>query len=71
MTAARTEELGEDIMGSDAGNQFRDLADARTADNMAAKGTFGIADLLMAQFGKTAAPASPADASGETGTKSE
>jgi peptidoglycan hydrolase FlgJ len=57
MSSMRSSELGEDIMGSSAGDQFRDLADARTADSMAAKGTFGIADLLMAQLGKTAGPA--------------
>lgn len=59
----RTAKLGDDLLGSDAGDQFRDMADARLAENMADKGTFGIAEMLVKQFGaKAPAPA----ATGET-----
>ena len=54
----RTAKLGDDLLGSDAGDQFRDMADARLAENMADKGTFGIAEMLVKQFGaKAPAPA--------------
>ena len=61
MASMRETSLGDDLMGSSAGDQFRDLSDARTADNMAAKGTFGIADMLMAQFGKRVGAAQEPD----------
>ena len=47
----RAGSLGDDMLGSDAGNTFRDMADSRIADDMSNKGTFGIADLLLKQFG--------------------
>jgi peptidoglycan hydrolase FlgJ len=40
--------VGDDLFGSDASNQFRDMSDARLADSMA--GRFGIAQLLEKQF---------------------
>jgi peptidoglycan hydrolase FlgJ len=46
----RSARLAEDMFGSQATEQFRDMADARLADSMAQQGTFGIADLLTAQF---------------------
>ena len=46
----RQAKLGEDILGSAASDQFRDMADARLADTMAEKGSFGIAEMLLAQF---------------------
>ena len=46
----RNARLADDIFGSQATGQFRDMADARLADSMAQQGTFGIADLLSAQF---------------------
>ena len=46
--------LGEDLLGSSASDQFRDMGDARLADSMADKGQFGIADLLLKQFGGAA-----------------
>lgn len=69
--AMRQASLGDDILGSSAGDQFRDMADARTADAMAEKGAIGIADMLIAQF-QPKAPAStlPKDSPGpavETG----
>ncbi len=47
----RQAKLGDDIFGSAATDQFRDLADARLADSMADQGSFGIAELLLQQFG--------------------
>lgn len=52
----RSASLGEDLLGNDAGDQFRDLADARMADDMAQQQSFGIADLLLKQFGVNEAP---------------
>jgi peptidoglycan hydrolase FlgJ len=46
----RAPSLGDDIFGSDASNQFRDMADARLADSMA--GQFGIAQLIEKQLAK-------------------
>lgn len=49
--AMRQAKLGDDLLGSAASDQFRDMADARLADTMAEKGSFGIAEMLLAQFG--------------------
>ena len=46
----RNARLAEDMFGSQATEQFRDMADSRLADSMAQQGTFGIAELLTAQF---------------------
>ncbi len=54
--AMRSSSMGEDILGSEASNQFRDMSDSRLADSMAGSGALGIADLLMRQFGATKAP---------------
>ena len=49
----RQAKLGDDILGSSASDQFRDMSDARLADSMAAEGNgFGIAKMLIAQFDK-------------------
>lgn len=48
----RQASLGDDIFGSSAADQFRDMSDARLADNMAETGGFGIAKLLIEQFDK-------------------
>jgi peptidoglycan hydrolase FlgJ len=50
IAAMRAPSLGDDIFGSDASNQFRDMSDARLADAMA--GQFGIAQLLEKQLAK-------------------
>ncbi len=47
--AMRGASLGDDLFGSDASNQFRDMSDARLADAMA--GRFGIAAILEKQLG--------------------
>ncbi|MEC3912155.1 rod-binding protein [Sphingobium sp. CR2-8] len=49
--AMRSASLAEGIADSAATQQFRDMADARTADAMASKGAMGIAELLLKQFG--------------------
>src|SRR3546814_1752378 len=51
MGAMRSASLAEGISDSSATDQFRDMADARTADSMASRGTLGIAEMLMRQFG--------------------
>ncbi len=79
MSSMRTAKLGDDILGSDSGNQFRDMADSKTADQLAEKGSFGIADMLVKQFGArvvvktgpamgTTTPAMPAAADGKAAT---
>jgi flagellar protein FlgJ len=47
----RQAKLADDVFGSAATDQFRELADGKLADNMAGQGSFGIADLLLQQFG--------------------
>ncbi|MDI1297265.1 MAG: rod-binding protein [bacterium] len=65
--AMRSSSLGEGITDSSATDQFRDMADARTADAMASKGSLGIAELLLRQFGgKTPPPTRPAAPDGPT-----
>ena len=46
----RQASLGEDLLGSNASDQFREMSDARLADDMAEKGGFGIAKMLLKQF---------------------
>lgn len=50
MASMRQAKLGDDIFGSSATNSFRDMADARTADSIAAMRQFGIADMVERQF---------------------
>jgi len=54
--------LGDDIMGSDATDQFRDMQDSHIADDLAGKGALGIADLLVKQFAARVTPAKDATA---------
>ena len=53
----RNARLADEMFGSQATEQFRDMADGRLADSMAQQGTFGIADLLTAQFARRGVPA--------------
>ena len=65
----RAASLGDDILGSDASNQFRDMSDARMADNMAERGTLHIADMLLKQFsGQVASAPSTGPAMGTSST---
>lgn len=50
ISSMRSASLGEDILGNDGSKQFRDMADANTADQMAKRGTLGVADMLLKQF---------------------
>lgn len=53
MASMRKAKLGDDIMGSSATDNFREMADARVADSMAALRQFGIADLVEKQLKAT------------------
>jgi flagellar protein FlgJ len=44
--------LGDELTGSSAVDQFRELSDAKMAENMADKGGLGIAELLLSQLDK-------------------
>ncbi|EQB02477.1 rod-binding protein [Sphingobium baderi] len=58
--AMRSSSMGDGLLDTSASDQFRDMADARTADSMAQKGSLGIAELLLSQFGgKAPPPATP------------
>ena len=51
--AMRKGKLADDIFGSSATDNFREMADARTADEMSKLGHFGIAGLIEKQLTKT------------------
>jgi len=55
----RSQSLGDGLFDSSASAQFRDMADARTADAMADKGSLGIAQMLLQQFGDKTPPVAP------------
>lgn len=55
----RQARLADDPFGSQATEQFRDMSDARLADEMSRQGSFGIARMLIAQFEQRVAPAEP------------
>ena len=48
----RKAKLADDMFGSSATDNFRELADANTAESMAGLGQFGIAALVEAQLAK-------------------
>ena len=60
MASMRQAKLGDDIFGSSATDNFREMADAKTADSIAAMRQFGIADMVEAQFRGRAAAVSGA-----------
>jgi flagellar protein FlgJ len=64
--AMRSASLAEGLTDSSATDQFRDMADARTADSMAKTGSLGIAELLLSQFGGRSAPIAPASSATTT-----
>jgi peptidoglycan hydrolase FlgJ len=53
----RSAKLADEMFGSNATNQFRELADARTAESMAAMRKFGIAALVEKQLTQAKGPA--------------
>ena len=54
----RQAKLGDELFGSSASDQFRDMSDAKLADDMAGK--FGIAAMLTKQLGPKAGAVAPA-----------
>lgn len=46
----RQARLAEDVFGSSATDQFRDMGDAQLAETMSRQGSFGIAEMLLNQF---------------------
>ena len=50
MASMRQAKLADDIFGSSATDNFREMADARTADSLASMRQFGIADMVEQQF---------------------
>ena len=61
LSSMRQAKLGDDIFGSSATDNFREMADARTADSIAAMRQFGIASMVEAQFRGRAAAASASE----------
>ncbi len=56
----RKAQLANEMFGSSASDNFRELADSRTAESMAKLGQFGIADTVYRQLsGQTATQAGP------------
>ena len=51
----RQANLGEDLLGSSSGDEFREMSDAKVADDMAKSGGFGIAKMLLDRFDRTEA----------------
>ena len=61
----RQAHLADDMFGSQATDQFREMSDANLADSMSHQGVFGIAQMLLGQFDRHAAVATPAAAIGQ------
>lgn len=58
----------DDLFGSDATDQFREMQDSNLADQLSGKGAIGIADLLVKQFQARVAGTAAADATGADAT---
>lgn len=54
MASMRQAKLGDDLFGSSATENFREMSDAKMADTMASLRQFGIADLVERQLTKNA-----------------
>ena len=50
LASMRKAKLGDEMFGSSATDNFREMADARLADSMAGMRQFGIADLVEKQL---------------------
>jgi flagellar protein FlgJ len=61
--SSREAKLADDVFGSDASDQFQQMQDSHLADSMSDKGVFGIADLLVKQFGARLSPAAASTSS--------
>jgi flagellar protein FlgJ len=55
MASMRQAKLGDDLFGSSATENFREMSDAKMADTMASLRQFGIADLVERQLTKNSA----------------
>lgn len=63
MKSMRDSKLADDdLFGSDATDQFREMQDSKLADQLADKGAIGIADLLVKQFEARVSKSAPAAA---------
>ncbi len=67
----RSASLAEGITDSSATEQFQSMADSRTADALAGKGSMGIAELLMKQFGARMSDATQPTASTPPAAKAD
>ena len=67
----RQAHLADDMFGSQATDQFRDMSDANLADSMSHQGLFGIAQMLLAQFDRHQAATPPAGASAANASANE
>jgi peptidoglycan hydrolase FlgJ len=63
MASMRKARLGDEMFGSSATDNFREMADARLADTVAGMRQFGIADLVERQLAGT--PRNPFVSNGE------
>ena len=57
----------DDLFGSDATDQFREMQHSNLADQLAGKGALGIGDLLVKQFEARLAKAAPAVTAAKSG----
>ncbi len=55
----------DDLFGSDATDQFREMQDSHLADQFADKGSFGLGDLLVKQFQARVSKTPPAAKAGD------
>ena len=62
----RQAHLSDDMLSSQATEQFRDMSDASLADAMSHQGVFGIAQMLLAQFDRHAQPGAAAGGQSST-----
>lgn len=52
----RNAKLADSMFGSSATDNFREMADAKTAENMSKLGVFGIAEMIEKQFVQKVTP---------------
>lgn len=65
----RSTGFGDELTGSQAVDQFREMSDAKTAETMAEHGTLGIAEMLLAQLDRREAAANAASAASGSAAK--
>jgi peptidoglycan hydrolase FlgJ len=62
----RQASLGDGMFDNEASEQFRDMADSKTADTMAQHGVLGIAEMLEKQLGARVGASSTAAVAAQT-----